>query len=143
MPMRTTPTLAILLGTAVLGVACGSTDSFTAPPPVELGFTVTLDPDASGGMRPSTIVSASLFVDNAVVGGVMQSAEFTAFDAQGGVLARESVAGPLTFGTDGRLTVRQALDWTPRDVLGRSLSVRFVGGWPGATPIVIERTVTF
>jgi hypothetical protein len=142
MPMRAVPTLAPVLA-AALGVACGSTGSLTAPPPTELGFTVTLHPDAVGGIRPSTVVSASLFVDNAVVGGAVQGAEFTAFDAQGGVLARASVLGPLTFGSDGRLTVRQVLDWTPADVLGRRLNVRFVLGPPGATPTVIERTVTF
>lgn len=144
--MRTVPTLATLLGTAALGVACGSTDSLIAPPPTELAFTLTFNPDAAGGMRPSTAVSARLFVhkapDNAVVNGALQNAEFTVFDGQGGVLARETVVGPLPFGADGTITVRQVLDWTPAGVLGRGLRVRFVLG-DGPTPAVIERTLTF
>lgn len=136
--MRAIPRLPTLLGAAAVTLACGSAPLATTPPSSELELVVSLNPDASGGIRPSTTVIALLFAEDAVVGGTLQSAEFTVFDAQGGVLARESVAGPLTIGPDGSLTVRKTLDWMPADVLGRTLRVRFV-----MSSSVIERTVTF
>lgn len=138
--MRTAPRLvAILL--AVAALACGRSEGLLAPPPAELSLVLQLSPAQTGGIRPSTTVSALLLVEgapNAVVSGTLERAEFTVFDAQGAVLVRETVAGPLPLRGDGSVIVRHVLDWTPADVLGRSLTVRFVIG-----SAAVERTVTF
>lgn len=129
---------------AAQALSCvGAGGSLVAPPSAEMSIAVLLNPDASGGMRPSTTVSALVFVENvpnAVVSGALASGEFTVRDAMGGVLARESVVGPLAFGPNGTITVRRVLDWTPPEALGRSLTVRFVVAGNSAA---LERTVTF
>jgi hypothetical protein len=131
--------LPVLLAASVF--ACDGSQGLVAPPPGELSLALTFNPAQTGGIRPSTTVSALLYVENApnaVVSGVVDRAEFTVLDARGAVLARETVAGPLAFGADATLTVRQVLDWRPADVLGRSLTVRFVIG-----SAAVERTFTF
>ena len=140
--MRALSTLSTILA-STLAVGCGGSGALLAPPPpMELSFLVTLHPEAADGMRPSTLVSATL-VENDVVKGVLRSAEFRVLDAQGGLLARETVEGPVTFEADHTLTIHRVLDWTPADVLGRRLVVTFVVGPAGAAPTVIQRTVTF
>ena len=132
-----------LLPVLIAAQALACAESPVAPPSAEMSIAVVLNPDASGGMRPSTTVSAVVFVESApsaVVSGALASGEFTVRDAMGGVLARESVAGPLAFGPNGTITIQRVLDWTPREVLGRSLTVRFVVAGNSA---VLERTVTF
>jgi hypothetical protein len=52
---------------------------------------------------------------------------------------------PPRFGPDGRATVQQVLDWTPTNVLGRALTIRFRfrPTAPEAPPLVVERTIRF
>lgn len=127
----------LLVPVAAVSVACGSDPVPTAPPSTELSLAVQMNPDPTGGMRPSTTVSA-LLVENDVVTGVLERAEFTVFDGRGAVLANGTVTGPLGFGANRTLTVRQTLDWTPADTLGRTLRMRLV-----LDHLVIERTFTF
>lgn len=137
--MRVASIAATVLGAAL--AACG-TSSTTAPPPSELVLSVAVNPSAQGGLRSPSTVSALLYLDAmdpAVVEGAMESAEFTVFDAQGAVLAREVEPGPTRFGPDRTLTIQRVLAWTPADVLGRSLHVRIRFG--GRT--AFDRTVTF
>ena len=138
--MRPVLRLLPVLG-AALAFACGSSDGLMAPPPTELSFTIMLNPDATGGMRPSTTVSAVL-LENDEVTGVLESAEFTVFDLQGAVLARQTVAGPVTFGANRAMTIQRVLDWAPAEVLGRSLTARFTLDRPNG-PLVIQRTIAF
>jgi hypothetical protein len=139
--------VATTLGT-VLAVACGSYDP-VVPPSSELVLAASVNPDPAGGMRPSTTVSALLFLqpppERVVVSPPLDKAEFTVWDAAGRALAQVSVPGPLPFGPDGRVTVRQVLDWQPADALGRALTIRFTLGRtaPEQSPTVIERTITF
>jgi hypothetical protein len=147
MPMRNVLSFALVLATAA-SVACGSADRLTAPPPSELSFAASFNPDTAGGMRPSTTVTAWLFLqphESAVAGTPAEKAEFTVWDGAGRELAQASVPGPLPFEPDGRITARQVLDWKPADALGRALTVRFIFGRtaPEASPLIIERTVTF
>ena len=146
--MRLIARVVTTLGT-LLAVACGSADRLTAPPPSELSFAASFNPDTTGGMRPSTTVTAWLFLqpqpESAVAGTPAEKAEFTVWDGAGRELAQASVPGPLPFEPDGRMTARQVLDWKPADALGRAMTVRFTFGRtaPEASPLIIERTITF
>jgi hypothetical protein len=141
----------VLASLAVLSsVACGTYDPFVAPPSIELNFAVSLDPEATGGMRASTTVTASLFLDetwrDAYVDGRLESAEFTVYDDAFRVLTRRVVEERRGFTRDGRLSVGQTLDWEPTDALGRVLTVRLVlagHGAPEEPARVIERAITF
>ena len=143
--MRALAPLAFVLVTAA---ACGSHEPYLVPSPSELALAATFNPDATGGLRPSTAVRAALFVrpeaDKVFVSGTVERAEFEVFGASGQLLARTAQAGPLSFEPDGRVTVYQVLDWEPADVLGRSLTIRlFLRRAPEEGPLPIEYTITF
>ena len=140
--MRPVLILALLLA-AMGGIACGATDSFTAPPPSELAMTVTLNPAPVGGLRSNSVVSAMFFENELLAGAVLQAAEFAVFDAQGGVLLEDAFAGPVSFAADRTMSVRQVLEWAPADLVGRRLRFRFRFTGPTGTPTVIESTSTF
>lgn len=124
--MRLLPAVVTILAAAA--AACG-TDTFDAPPPIdlpsELSVTVATNPDARGGLRSSTIVS-SMVVDPFGGRGVLKTAEYTVRDAQGNVLAREAMATPLPFAGSVTVTFQRTVAWTPSDVLGRSIHLHYV-----------------
>lgn len=124
--MRLAPALVTILAAAA--AACG-TDTLEAPPPIELpselSVTVMTNPDATGGLRSSTTVS-SLIVDPFGGRSVLRTAEYTVRDAQGNVLARETMAGPLPFAGSMTVTFQRTLAWTPAEVLGRTIHLHYV-----------------
>ena len=128
---------------ALGGIGCGAADSFTAPPPSELALTMVVNPDPVGGLRSNSVVSAMFFENELLARAVLEAAEFAVFDAQGGVLIEEALAGPVSFGADRTMSIRQVLEWTPADVVGRRLRIRFRFTGPTGTPTVIENTSTF
>ncbi len=145
--MRLVARVGTALG-ALMSVACGSYVT-EVPPSTGLTLFASFNPDATGGMRPATTVTAQLFVEPSPGGGVavtpLEKAEFIVWGGAGRVLAQVSVPGPLPFDPDGSMTVRQVLDWQPPDALGHEATVRltFMRTAPEASPLVIERTVTF
>jgi hypothetical protein len=133
----------VLSTIALVAIACGEAQPPTAPPPSELQLLMTANPVAvpGQGLRSSTVISV-LLVEPGSEGGVLQSAVLTVRDAQGTVLARETVTGPIFFERGASIGLQQAVAWEAADVFGRSLEVLLSVGTAPANR-VIQRTVTF
>ena len=142
--MRSLLTLSTTMLAAGLAVGCGS--SVTSPPstelPSELAVNVTVSPDARGGLRSSSTVSSVVF-DPAAGRGTLKSAEYTVHDAQGNVLAHETITGPLPFAGSASVTIQRTLVWTPAEVLGRSLRIHYVIDATNNTVYDFNRTFEF